>query len=192
MTSFIHTQKQKQLLMKVTLIMYLNQSILQLYQIYKNFSGWIIDSVIDHNIDISKDNPLVGSIYISFSKQWDHLRKGLVDIQDIYDNEFFKWCLVGYLHPADCDQARIAKADKDFSERLDFKDTKLPAKVDNTHIIEKNNSIGISVSGYENKEKKHPIYVSIKFYEAKLPDLLLIGEEGNRHCSCKRFEYIYI
>ena len=31
------------------------------------------------------------------------------------------------------------------------------------------------------KKKKHPIYVSIKFYEAKLPDLLLIGEEGNRH-----------
>ena len=69
MTSFIHTQKQKQLLMKVTLIMYLNQSILQLYQIFKNFSGWIIDSVIDHNIDISKYNPLVRSIYISFPKQ---------------------------------------------------------------------------------------------------------------------------
>ena len=129
MTSFIHTQKQKQLLMKVILIMHLNQSILQLYQICKNFSGWIIDSVIDHNIDISKYNPLVRSIYIGFPKQWDHLRKGLVDIQDIDDNESFKWCLVGYLHPADCDQARIAKADKDFSKRLDFKDTKLPAKV---------------------------------------------------------------
>ena len=34
---FIHTQKQKQLLMKVTLMMYLDQSILQLYQIYKTF-----------------------------------------------------------------------------------------------------------------------------------------------------------
>ena len=38
MTHFINTQKQKQLLMKVTLlIMYLNQSILQLYQTYENF-----------------------------------------------------------------------------------------------------------------------------------------------------------
>ena len=38
MTHFRHTQKQKQSLMKVTLmIMYLNQSILQLYQTYKTF-----------------------------------------------------------------------------------------------------------------------------------------------------------
>ena len=37
MTLFIHSQKQKQLLMKVTLMMYLNQSTLQLYQTYKIF-----------------------------------------------------------------------------------------------------------------------------------------------------------
>ena len=37
MTHFIHTRKQKQLLMKMTLMMYLNQSIQQLYQAYKNF-----------------------------------------------------------------------------------------------------------------------------------------------------------
>ena len=36
MTPFIRTQKQKQLLMKVMLVMYLNQYILQLYQTYKN------------------------------------------------------------------------------------------------------------------------------------------------------------
>ena len=37
MTLFTHTQKQKQLLMKLTLMMCLNQSILQLYQTYKKF-----------------------------------------------------------------------------------------------------------------------------------------------------------
>ena len=36
MTPFTETQKQKQLLMKVKLTMYLNQFILQLYQTYKN------------------------------------------------------------------------------------------------------------------------------------------------------------
>ena len=34
MTQFTHTQKQKQLSMKMILMMYLNQSILQLYQIF--------------------------------------------------------------------------------------------------------------------------------------------------------------
>ena len=35
MTAFIDIQKQKQLLMKVTLMMYLNQSIIQLYKSFK-------------------------------------------------------------------------------------------------------------------------------------------------------------
>ena len=65
--------------MKVTLIMCLNQSILQLYQnIQKSLgkgSGWIIDSVIEHNISTSKYNPLAGSIYIKLLKELDHPRK---------------------------------------------------------------------------------------------------------------------
>ena len=43
--------------MKVALMTYLNQSILQLYQTHKSSgkgSDWIIDSVINHNICISK------------------------------------------------------------------------------------------------------------------------------------------
>ena len=36
MQHFIHTQKQKQLFMKVILMTYLNQSVLQLYQKYNN------------------------------------------------------------------------------------------------------------------------------------------------------------
>ena len=56
MTLFIQTPMQKQLLMKATLIMYLNQSIQQLYQTWKIFivkgSGWITDLVIDHYINI--------------------------------------------------------------------------------------------------------------------------------------------
>ena len=32
-------------------------------------SGWIIDSFIDHNINISKYNPLTGSNYIKLPKE---------------------------------------------------------------------------------------------------------------------------
>ena len=53
----------------------------------------------------------------------------------------------------------MAKADKNFAKRLDFKDIKFPVKVRNAHKIEKKSSINISVFGHENKEK-HPIYVS--------------------------------
>ena len=80
--------------MKMRLMMYLTQSILQLYQTYKRKvlgrgSGWITDSVIDHNIDISKYNPLAGSCYIKLPKESDFPRKGLINIQKIDDNECF-------------------------------------------------------------------------------------------------------
>ena len=70
--------------------MYLNQSILS--NIKKSLgqcSGWIIDSVIDHNINFSKYNPLAGSSYIKLPKQLDSSRKGLINIQHIDDNEYF-------------------------------------------------------------------------------------------------------
>ena len=56
--------------------------------------GWIIDSAIDHTISISKYNPLARSSYIKLPKQLDHPRKGLINIQNIDDNECFIWCLV--------------------------------------------------------------------------------------------------
>ena len=51
--------------------------------------GWIIDSVIDHTISISKYNPLARSSYIKLPKQLDHPRKGLINIQNIDDNKCF-------------------------------------------------------------------------------------------------------
>ena len=59
-------------------------------------SGWIIDSVIHHTMSISKYNPLAGSSYIRLPKELDHPRKGLINIQNIDDNECFKWHLVIY------------------------------------------------------------------------------------------------
>ena len=61
---------------------------------------------------------MAGSSYIKLLKELDHARKGLIN------NEWFKWCLVRYLNPADHNPRRITKADKDFAKRLDFKDIK--------------------------------------------------------------------
>ena len=75
-------------------------------------SSWIIDSIIDHTISISKYNTLAGSSYIKLPEKLDHPRKGLINIENSDDNECFKWCLVRYLNLVDHDTARIAKADK--------------------------------------------------------------------------------
>ena len=59
-------------------------------------SGWIIESVIDHAISISKYNPLGGSSYTKLPRALDHPKKGLIIIQNIDDNECFKWSIVRY------------------------------------------------------------------------------------------------
>ena len=92
-------------------------------------SDWIIDSVTDHIISISKYYPLAGSSYINLTKELRSPKKELISIQNIDDNECFKWCLVRYLNPANQHPARITKTDKDFAKRLDFKDIKYPGKI---------------------------------------------------------------
>ena len=93
----------------------------------------------------------------------------MINIQSTGDNECF---IVTYLNPADRNPARIAKADKEFSKGHDFKDINFPVKIRDIYKTEKKNFIGISVFGYENKEK-HPVYVSKKCCEEKYVDLLL-------------------
>ena len=85
----------------------------------------------------------------------------MINIQNIDDNECFKWCLVRFLNPADHNRRRITKIDKDSSKRLDFKHIKFPVKIRDIRKLVKKESISISVFGYKNKEK-HPIYVSKK------------------------------
>ena len=77
---------------------------------------WITDSVIDHTISISKYNPLAGSSYIKLPKELDHSKKGLINIQNIGDNECFKWSIVRCLNPTDHNPRIITKPDKDFAK----------------------------------------------------------------------------
>ena len=99
----------------------------------------------------------------------------MINSQNNDINECFKCCLVRHLYPEDHHPARIPKADKDFAGVLYLKDIIFPVKIRDIYKIEKTNSIGISVFGYENKEK-YPIYVSNKRCENKHVDLLMIGK----------------
>ena len=82
----------------------------------------------------------------------------MINIQNIDDSLCFKWSIVRCLNPQDHSLKAITKADKHFAKKLYFKNIKLPVQFRDFHKIGKKNSIGISVLGYENKEK-HPIYI---------------------------------
>ena len=66
-----------------------------------------------------------------------------------------------------------------------MKDIKFIVKVIDILKTEKNNSIGINVFRYENKEK-YPIYVSSDTFKRHI-DLLLIVEEGKRHYAVIKY-----
>ena len=46
-----------------------------IHKLLRNISGWIIDSLIDHNINILTYNLLAGNSYIKLAKKLDHLQK---------------------------------------------------------------------------------------------------------------------
>ena len=121
-------------------------------------SGWITDSVIDHNNNILNCNPLVGSSYTNLPKELDHPREGLANIQNIDDNECFKWCLVRYLHPADHNPRRITKANKDFAKKLDFKDIKFPVKIRDIQVIEKKNLTQLAFLVMKTRQNIQSVY----------------------------------
>ena len=81
-------------------------------------------------------------------KELDNLKKGLINIQNFNDNEYFKWGLVRYLHPADYHPEKMRKIVKLFGDDLGFE-----VNIKYIHKIEKKKSISISVLGYEDKEK---------------------------------------
>ena len=122
---------------------------------------WITDSVIDHSICTSKYGSLVRRSHIKLPRELDHKRNDLSNIQNTNDNECFKWYLFRYLNPTDHNPRTITKVDKYFAKSLNFKDIKFIVKFRDIHKIEKLNSIGISVFGYENKRNIQSMYQKI-------------------------------
>ena len=98
-------------------------------------SGWITDSAIDHNTNISKHKPFIDNNYIKLQKELNHQEKSLINIRKINDNECFNWCLVRYLYNADHQIARNRKIERFFEDELDFKDIKFPALVRDFRIF---------------------------------------------------------
>ena len=61
----------------------------------------------------------------------------MINIQNIDDNECFKWSIVRYLNPVVHNPTRITKADKEFAKKLNFKNIKFPVKIRDIHKIGK-------------------------------------------------------
>jgi len=121
-------------------------------------SGWTIESVDNHYLNIVKYEPMKGSSYIKLPQELRNSRKGLINMKN-NDNKCFLWCLIRYLNPQNKDPQRIKKSDRDFVKLLDYLKIEYPVTINQLNKIEKQIKININVFGYENKQP-YPIFVS--------------------------------
>ena len=141
-------------------------------------SGWTIQSVDNHYLNIVQYQPMKGSSYIKLPQELRNSKKGLINMKN-EDNECFRWCHIRCLNPQDKDPQRIKKFDKQYINKLDYSGIEFPVTTKRYNKIEKRNEININVFGYENKQP-YPIFVSKETYDREL-NLLLITENDNKH-----------
>ena len=142
-------------------------------------SGWIIEEILNHYINVVSYIPLRGNSYILLPKELRNLKKGLINLKN-EDNKCFLWCHIRHKNPAKRDPQRITKKDREFVQKLDYSGITFPMQIKDVGKIEKQNSINISIFGYEN-EKFYPIRISEEEYDDHM-DLLYITE-GNEKAN---------
>ena len=141
-------------------------------------SGWVIDRIDSHYINVTTYTPLHGSSYIELPTELRNPKKGLINIKN-KDDECFRWCHIRHLNPQEKNPQRINKVDKEMINELNYDGIDFPLSQKHYNKVEKQNNIRINVFGYE-KGQPFPIHISKETFEDQM-NLLLITEDEKKH-----------
>ena len=81
-------------------------------------SGWVIDRIDSHYINVTTYQPLHGSSYLEQPTKLRNPKKGLINIKKGLiniknkDDKCFRWCHIRHLNPQETNPQRIKKDDK--------------------------------------------------------------------------------
>ena len=148
-------------------------------------SGWRIESVLLHIINIVSYFPLRGTSYIKLPKELRHPMKTLVNPKND-DNRCFLWCHIRHLNPQKKDPQRIKISDREYVKRLDYTGVTFPVTLSDMNRIEEQNKINISVFGWSagsgsgGKGEAYPIRISETNFADHM-ELLWISEGQKTH-----------
>ena len=152
-------------------------------------SGWTIEEIRSHFVNIVKYLPLRGNSYIHTPKELRNSMMGLINLKNI-DNECFRWCHNRHLNPRKVHPERITKEDRESVKSLDYTGITFPVTINQINRIEKQNKININLFGYDTVKKSiYPIEISKESYDDHL-DLLYI--EGKNNLGEETTHYIYM
>ena len=141
-------------------------------------SGWIIDRIDSHYLNVTLYKPLNGSSYIELPTELRNSKKGLINMKN-KDEECFRWCHIRHLNPQTKYRERIKKDDKKMINELNYDGIDFPLSQKRYNKVEKQNSIGINVFGYEDGQP-FPIHISKETFEDQM-NLLLITKDEKKH-----------
>ena len=141
-------------------------------------SGWVIDRIDNHYINVTLYKPLNGSSYIELPAELRNPKKGLINIKN-KDAECFRWCHIRHLNPQEKDPQRIKKEDKKMINEMNYEGIEFPVSQKHYNKVEKQNSIRINVFGYGNGQP-FPIHISKETFEDQM-NLLLITKDEKKH-----------
>ena len=97
-------------------------------------SGWVIDQIDSHYLNVTLYKPLSGSSYIKLPAKLGNSRKALINLKN-EDNECFRWCHIRHLNPQEKNPQRIKKEDKIMIEKLDYSGIEFPILFTNTDSL---------------------------------------------------------
>ena len=126
-------------------------------------SGWTVESVNNHYINIIKYNPLNGSSYIKLPQELKNSAKQLINMKN-EDNKCFRWCHIGHFNPQEKYPQSIKICDKEYVKNLDYRGIEFSVTVKQFNKIEKQNNITINIFGYEERQP-YPIYITKEKFE---------------------------
>ena len=99
-------------------------------------SGWTIEVVDNHYINIVSYIPLRGNSYIPLPKELRNSKKGLINLKND-ENKCFLWCHVRHKNPVKIHPERVAKGDREFAKKLDYSGITFPVQIGDVSKIEK-------------------------------------------------------
>ncbi|CAB4004929.1 Collagen EMF1-alpha [Paramuricea clavata] len=144
-------------------------------------SNWRVIMVESHEVDVVHFNPLVGSSFIELPAPLKSKINGLINIENMDDNDCFRWCHVRHLKLKEQKANKITKPDREFAKVLNYDGIEFPVRIDDIPKIEVANEIRITVIMLKGEKMFFPRYTSKFDYKDHMELLLMEDGEGNTH-----------
>ena len=143
-------------------------------------TGWHFHSVISLELHTAEWVPLRGSSYIELPKELKN--KNAITNMKNDDDKCFLWCVLRALNPTPSHPERIDKKLKEKENTLNMEGIVYPVSLLDINKFEKQNeTISITVFGYNERDKVHPLRKSGYSNRSCKIKLVLIEKDGVTH-----------